>query len=86
MSERREKPCKQPRLPEQLSAITTGYRWARDTVGEAGARVYRLHGKSDAPDLYLSAARRTSPVTSHWKPNASAGLPAICRSRGSSIS
>ena len=57
MSEHREKPCKQPRLPEKLAAITDGYRWARDTVGEAGALVYRLHGNSGAPDLYLKRGK-----------------------------
>jgi aminoglycoside 3'-phosphotransferase-1 len=33
------------------------YQWARDTTGESGGAVYRLHGKPDAPDLFLKHGR-----------------------------
>lgn len=49
----RETDCARPRLPLELAAELAGYRWARDTVGESSAAVYRLHGRADAPDLYL---------------------------------
>lgn len=49
----REEDCAPPRLPACLTTALAGYRWARDTVGEAGAVIYRLHGRADAPDLYL---------------------------------
>jgi aminoglycoside 3'-phosphotransferase I len=29
------------------------YEWSRDTVGESGGAVIRLHGKADSSDLYL---------------------------------
>jgi aminoglycoside 3'-phosphotransferase-1 len=38
-------------------ALLAGYRWARDTVGESGGAVWRLHGKAGAPDLYLKHGR-----------------------------
>jgi aminoglycoside 3'-phosphotransferase-1 len=49
----REKPCAPPALERGLAAAVEGYTWARDTVGEAGADVFRLHGKAGAPELYL---------------------------------
>jgi aminoglycoside 3'-phosphotransferase-1 len=42
------------KLPSaSLSAALAGYEVARDTVGESGGAVYRLHGRADAPDLFL---------------------------------
>lgn len=34
-----------------------GYDWARDTIGESGGAVYRLHGKPAVPDLFLKHGR-----------------------------
>ena len=42
-----------PAVPSALAAAVEGYRWARDTVGESGASVYRLYDKPGAPGLYL---------------------------------
>ena len=53
MSEERETICDPPRLPLSLSAVTAGYRWRRDRVGESGGAVYRLAGEAGRPDLYL---------------------------------
>ncbi len=53
----REKACIAPAAPADIAAASVGYRWARDTVGESGGRVYRLHGKADAPELYLKHGR-----------------------------
>jgi aminoglycoside 3'-phosphotransferase-1 len=44
-------------VPASISAALSGYEWERDTVGESGAAVYRLHGKADAPDLFLKHGR-----------------------------
>jgi len=49
----REKACAAVPAPESISAEFIGYKWARDTVGESGGAVYRLHGKENAPDLFL---------------------------------
>ncbi len=49
----REEPCDPVAVPAGLAEAVAGYRWARDRVGEAGAAVYRLHGRAGAPDLYL---------------------------------
>lgn len=49
----RERRCRPPALPATMAEATAGYTWARDTVGESGGAVYRLHGKAGAPDLYL---------------------------------
>ena len=49
----REEACAAVPTPANISADLTGYKWARDTVGESGGAVYRLHGKVDAPDLFL---------------------------------
>lgn len=40
-------------VPAGLSAEMIGYEWTRNTIGEAGSTIYRLHGKADAPDLFL---------------------------------
>lgn len=49
----REEACAAAAVPASMSAELTGYKWARDTVGESGGSVYRLYGKTNAPDLYL---------------------------------
>lgn len=49
----RERPCPPVRVPATLAAEMKGYRWARDLVGESGGEIYRLHGKSNEPDLFL---------------------------------
>lgn len=56
MGARREKPARAPRLPAGLAEMVDGYRWRRDTVGEAGAAVYRLHA-AGRPTLYLKRGR-----------------------------
>lgn len=40
-------------VPAEIGAMLGGYDWSRDFVGESGGRVYRLHGKAGAPDLFL---------------------------------
>jgi aminoglycoside 3'-phosphotransferase-1 len=40
-------------MPGGIPVDLIGYRWGRDTVGESGGAVYRLHGKTNAPDLFL---------------------------------
>lgn len=49
----RERACTAALVPESMAAAVEGYVWARDIVGESGGAVYRLHGKSGAPDLFL---------------------------------
>jgi aminoglycoside 3'-phosphotransferase-1 len=49
----REERCEAIPLPAELSAAVAGYAWARNNVGESGGAVYRLHGKPQAPDLFL---------------------------------
>lgn len=53
----RETSCLLAPLPEGMAALVAGYAWARDTVGESGGAVYRLHGKPGAPALYLKHGR-----------------------------
>ena len=48
-----EDACAAVDVPANSSAELVGYQWARNNVGEAGGAVYRLHGKSGAPNLYL---------------------------------
>ena len=50
---RRAKPCAPVKLPAILADALAGYEWQRDTVGESGSNVHRLHGKPGAPDVYL---------------------------------
>lgn len=50
---KREEACAAIPLPESMSASLAGYEWARNNVGESGVAVYRLHGKPDAPELFL---------------------------------
>ena len=40
-------------VPLAMAAAVEGYRWTRETTGESGAAVHRLHGKPRAPDLFL---------------------------------
>lgn len=49
----REEACAAAHVPADMSAGLAGYEWARDTVGESGGAVYRLHDKAGAPDLFL---------------------------------
>lgn len=49
----REEVCAAVPTPACISAELIGYEWTRDTVGESGGAVYRLHGKADAPNLFL---------------------------------
>lgn len=44
-------------VPSNMAARVDGYAWARDTIGESGGTVYRLHGKAEEPDLYLKHGR-----------------------------
>ncbi len=53
----REEACAPPAIPVGLTDAVAGYGWARDRVGESGGAVYRLHGRADAPDLYLKHGR-----------------------------
>ncbi len=53
MDMNREKACAAASAPLDISARLIGYEWARNTVGESGGAVYRLHGKEGATDLFL---------------------------------
>jgi aminoglycoside 3'-phosphotransferase I len=44
-------------VPASMSAAIAGYEWARDSVGQSGGAVYRLHSKSGAPDVFLKHGR-----------------------------
>lgn len=57
MTSDREQPCDAVATPASLAALTAGYAWTRDTVGESGGAVYRLSGREDAPDRYLKHGR-----------------------------
>jgi aminoglycoside 3'-phosphotransferase-1 len=56
VAEEREQPARPIDLPASLAPLVQGYEWFRNTVGEAGAAVYRLH-KAGAPALYLKHGR-----------------------------
>ena len=56
----REEACAAVPMPANISAELTGYEWARDTVGQSGSAVYRLHGKADAPQLFLKHGKGAS--------------------------
>lgn len=43
--------------PPGMHAELAGYEWSRDTIGESGSAVHRLHAKADAPDLFLKHGR-----------------------------
>lgn len=49
----REEACGAAPVPASFAESLAGYRWARDTVGESGGAVYRLHGSPAAADVYL---------------------------------
>lgn len=49
----REEPCEAPALPGWLADQLCGYRWRRSNIGCSGGSVFRLTGKSGAPDLFL---------------------------------
>ncbi len=49
----REESCAAAILPSGWAEKLADYRWSRDLVGEAGASVYRLHGRAGYSDLYL---------------------------------
>jgi aminoglycoside 3'-phosphotransferase-1 len=53
----RDHPCPAPPHPDSLAAHTDGYSWSRDTVGQSGGAVYRLHGKPGAPSRYIKHGR-----------------------------
>ena len=55
----REEACSPAPLSPSLSAGLAGYRWARDTVGQSGGAVYRLHGHAHSPDLFLKHGSET---------------------------
>lgn len=49
--------CAIPFVPSDMSVEVDGYKWARDTTGEASGAVYRLYGRVGAPDLFLKHGR-----------------------------
>lgn len=57
---RREYPVQPADLPVALAQRLSDYRWSRDTVGESGDAVYRLHKPGATPDLFLKHAPKTS--------------------------
>lgn len=57
MDNDREVACAALPAPSGTGCDLSGYAWARNTVGESGGAVYRLHGKPGAPDLYLKHGR-----------------------------
>ena len=53
----REQPGRPVDVPSSMALLVQDRTWGRDTVGESGAAVYRLHGAPDTPDLYLKHGR-----------------------------
>jgi len=49
----REQACAVPSTVMSMPAMLADYEWARNTVGQSGGAVYRLHSKADAAGLYL---------------------------------
>jgi aminoglycoside 3'-phosphotransferase-1 len=49
----REEICAAVAVPASMSYELIGYDWARNLVGQSGGAVYRIHGRADAPDLFL---------------------------------
>lgn len=49
-------------MPASMAAAVADYRWARDSVGESDAAVYRLQGTDGAPDLFLKHGREAAAV------------------------
>jgi aminoglycoside 3'-phosphotransferase-1 len=56
-SDRREHAIAAIEVPASLALLVQDYSWARDTVGESGDAVYRLHRPAGGPDLYLKHGR-----------------------------
>ena len=54
----REQACEPIAVPESISAELAGYDWARDSVGESGGAVYRLHRRAGS-DLFLKMGEGT---------------------------
>lgn len=52
MGEPRERTARPVTLPPSIAPLAAGRRWRRDLVGEAGARVHRLHAPG-LPDMFL---------------------------------
>ncbi|TCW78934.1 APH(3')-I family aminoglycoside O-phosphotransferase [Burkholderia sp. SRS-46] len=52
-----EEACAIVQVPSTMLVEVDGYKWARDTVGQSGCSVYRLHGKALAPDLFLKQGK-----------------------------
>jgi aminoglycoside 3'-phosphotransferase I len=53
IGENREEVCGAAPLPACLSEMLADCKWVRDTVGESGGAVFRLHCKTDSLDYYL---------------------------------
>ncbi len=53
----RERPMEPVGLPAGLAPLVVGYMWWRDTIGESGDAVYRLHRPGAGVDLYLKHGR-----------------------------
>lgn len=53
----REESCAASVLPPGVPVDLQGYEWVRNKVGESGAAVYRLRGKSGVSDLFLKQGR-----------------------------
>ncbi len=49
----RERDCAPVPVPPGIADAVAGYRWARDLVGESGASIHRLYGRTGSPDLFL---------------------------------
>lgn len=57
MRKTREISCDPIKVAEHLRPLLDGYLWSRDTVGESGCAVYKLHGKRNSTNLYLKHGR-----------------------------
>ncbi len=55
----RETSCPAQRLNSGLDAELSGYKWARNNVGQSGVAIYRLYGKSNAPERFLKHGKDT---------------------------
>ncbi|MCT8268303.1 APH(3')-I family aminoglycoside O-phosphotransferase [Afifella sp. JA880] len=49
----REEACEPASVPGHMSGDLAGYRWMRDSVGQSGGSVFRLHGKPNGPDAFV---------------------------------
>lgn len=52
-----ERSCPAPPSPAGLSETLQGYSRARHLIGESRGVVHRLHGKPEAPGLYLKSGQ-----------------------------